>query len=188
MDIRNPVVRHEFPARKCVECKCKDCGLEKYQRTIFSTNRFQLKWMSKVSWQQWGTIEYMGVDGAKKKKIGLITYTGSIAKLLSVFFEQLREISMHQFHKLWQLRNFNNTLQHLQIGQVLFVHDFQMNLMLFIQDEPAGVHWEHPQITVHPTSVFYWCLNESCNKIVREDIIHISDDKKHDKTCCEYIY
>ena len=31
MDIRNPVVRHEFPARKCVERKCKDCGLEKYQ-------------------------------------------------------------------------------------------------------------------------------------------------------------
>ena len=84
--------------------------------------------MSKVSWQQWGTIEYMGVDRAKKKKIGLITYTGSIAKLLSVFFEQLKEISMHQFHKLWQLRNFNNTLQHLQIGQVLFVHDFQMNI------------------------------------------------------------
>ena len=94
--------------------------------------------MSKVSWQQWGTIEYMGVDGAKKKKIGLITYTGSIAKLLSEFFKQLKEISMHQFHKLWQLRNFNNTLQHLQIGQVLFVHDFQMNLMLFIQDKLGG--------------------------------------------------
>ena len=137
--------------------------------------------MSKVSWQQWGTIEYMGVDGAKKKKIGLITYTGSIAKLLSEFFQQLKEISMHQFHKLWQLRNFNNTLQHLQIGQVLFIHDFQMNLMLFVQDEPVGVHWEHPQITVHPTSVFNWCLNECCNKIVHEDIIHISDDKKHDK-------
>ena len=53
--------------------------------------------------------------------------------------------------------------------------------MLFIQDEPAGVHWEHPQITVHPTSVFYRCLHESCNEIVREDIIHISGDKKHNK-------
>ena len=56
-----------------------------------------------------------------------------------------------------------------------------MNLILFVQDEPVGVHWEHPQITVHHTSVFYWCLNECCNKIVCEDIIHISDDKKHDK-------
>ena len=92
-----------FLQRKCVEHKCKDCNLEKYQQTIFSTNRFQLRWMSKVSWQQWETIEYMGVDGAKKKKIGLITYTGSIAKLLSEFFKQLKEISMHQFHKLWQL-------------------------------------------------------------------------------------
>ena len=31
MDICNPVVHHEFPSRKCVECKCQDCGLEKYQ-------------------------------------------------------------------------------------------------------------------------------------------------------------
>ena len=73
------------------------------------------------------------------------------------------------------------TLRYLQHGQVLFVHDFQMNLMLFTQDEPAGTHWDHPQITVHPTSAFFHCLNTKCNKIVCEDIIHISDVLRNDK-------
>ena len=39
----------------------------------------------------------------------------------------------------------------------------------------------HPQLTVHPTSVFYKCLNEDCNKVVSEDVLHITDDKIHNK-------
>ena len=57
-----------------------------------------------------------------------------------------------------------------------------MKLMLFTQDEVSGTHWDHPQITVHPTSAFFFhCLNSSCNKIVCEDIILISDVLQHDK-------
>ena len=113
--------------------------------------------------------------------MGLITYNGSVSKLLSLYFSQLKAIALHQFHKIWQLRNFNLALRNLQRGQVLFVHDFQMNLMLFTQDEPPGVHWDHPQLTIHPTAAFYRCTNKECNEIVREDIIHISDDRTHDK-------
>ena len=56
-----------------------------------------------------------------------------------------------------------------------------MNMMLFAQDEPSSTHWDHPQLTIHPTDVFYRCPNNECNEIVREDIIHITDDKHHDK-------
>ena len=52
MDIRNLVVHHEFHAKKCLERKYQDCGFEKHQQTILRTNRFQIRWMSKVSWQQ----------------------------------------------------------------------------------------------------------------------------------------
>ena len=105
-------------------------------------------------WQQWEKVLYV-VNGKKKTKICLVTHHGSMATLLALFFKQLKETAMHQFQKLWQLRNFSFTLRHLQKGQVLFVHDFQMNFMLFAPDEPSGVHWDHPQLTVHPTSVFY---------------------------------
>ena len=82
----------------------------------------------------------------------------SVAKLLTLYFKQLKMIAMHQFQKLWKLQNFNMILRYLQCGQVLFVHDFQMNLMLFTQDEPVETHWDHPQITIHPTSAFFFVV------------------------------
>ena len=78
-----------------------------------------------------------------------------------------------------QLRNFNLTINNLQRGQVLFVHDFQQNLLLITQDESSGSHWDHPQLTIHPTSVYYHC--SKCDELVKEDIIHITMNKSHDK-------
>ena len=54
-------------------------------------------------------------------------------------------------------------------------------MLLYVQDEPSTIHWDHAQATVHPTSLFYVCPNPTCNKIVREDLIHISPDKDHYK-------
>ena len=59
------------------------------------------------------------------------------------------------------------------------MHDFQQNLLLLTQDETLAAHWDHPQLTIHPTALFYLCLK--CDKIVKEDLIHITMDKAHDK-------
>ena len=181
MDICNPYVCDELPGKNCIKRTCDNCSIEKYQEQVMKENITLIQTLKRVSWQQWGDVRYLGRDGKSKKKTALITYYGSVAKLLALYFKQLKMIAMHQFQKLWQLQNFNMTLRYLQCGQVLFVHDFQMNLMLFCQDEPAGTHWDHPQITVHPTLAFFCCWNSNCNKIVHEDIIHISDVLTHDK-------
>ena len=93
--------------------------------------------------------------------------------------QQLKKMSLHQIFKLWQLRNFNMVLENIQPGQVMFVHDFQQNLLLLTQDEALASHWDHPQLTIHPTCMFYHC--PTCLKLVKEDIIHISMDKSYDK-------
>ena len=93
--------------------------------------------------------------------------------------KQLENMSLHQFFKIWQLRNFNLTVNSLQRGQVLFVHDFQQNLLLLTQDATSGSHWDNPQLTIHPTAVLYRC--SKCDELVKEDIIHITMDKDHDK-------
>ena len=98
---------------------------------------------------------------------------------MNTYFKQLRKMSSHQFFKIWQLHNFNLSLMNLQRGQVLFVHNFQQNLLLLTQDEALAAHWDHPQLMIHPTAVFYLCMN--CNKVVKEDLIHITMDKNHDK-------
>ena len=153
-DVRNPKLRNEFPAKKCVKRMCPKCGIRNYQDSIFSMNAVKIRQLTRIMWQQWEKVPYV-VSGKKKTKTCLVTNHSSMAKLLALFFNQLKEIAMHQFQQLWQLRNFNLPLRNLQKGQVLFIHNFQMNLMLFAPDEPSGVHWDQPQLTVHPTSVFY---------------------------------
>ena len=181
MDIHNFVLRDELPGKKCVQCSCPNCGVTPYQLQIIDENREKIKKMKRVTWQQWGSVNYKAEDGKLKSKMALITYNGPIMQLLSLYFCLLKSIALHQFNKIWQLRNFNLTLRNLQREQVLFVHNFQMNMMLFAHDEPSSTHWDHPQLTIHPTVAFYRCPNNECYEIVREDIIYITDDKHHDK-------
>ena len=181
MDIRNVNLRNSLPKKDCVLRKCKDCGIMEYQKNIMIQNRVRIAQLKHVSWEQWGKVYYYNKKNKKQSRVDIIHYSGSIAKLLKLYFEQLKKMSMHQFCKIWQLRNFNLTLRNLQVGQVLFVNDFQQNLLLLTQDESSSAHWDHPQLTIHPTVVFYKCMNENCREIVKEDIIHITMDNKHDK-------
>ena len=61
---------------------------------------------------------------------------------------------------------------------MIFVHDFSQNLLLINQDEVSSAHWDHEQVTIHPTVCFYAC--EKCGKVVKEELIHLSEDKHQD--------
>ena len=135
--------------------------------------------LKNVSWKQWELVKYINKNGKEKKKTEIVHHTGSVVNLMQCYFKQLRQMSVYQFFKIWQLRNFNLSLSNIRRGQVLFVHDFQQNLLLLTQDETLAAHWDHPQLTIHPTALFYLCLK--CDKIVKEDLIHITMDKVHDK-------
>ena len=60
------------------------------------------------------------------------------------------------------------------------VHDYAQNYLCKHQDEIQALHWSHTQVTIHPSSVSYHCQTEDCNKVVLHEIVHISDDLKHD--------
>ena len=55
--------------------------------------------------------------------------------------------------------------------------DYSPNILLYTQDEVAGAHWDHVQIFVHSTIVFYICNN---GFVVREETIHLTNDRRHD--------
>ena len=91
--------------------------------------------------------------------------SGSCLILLNKHLEQLNKISLHQFMKIWQLKQFNISLQNLCKGQVLLVHDFSQNLLLYAQDEVTAAHRDHEQVTLHPTVVYYV---GPCGKVIKE--------------------
>ena len=102
--------------------------------------------------------------------------SGSCLILLNKYLEQLNKISSHQFMKIWQLKQFNISLQNLRKGQVLLVHDFSQNLLLYTQDEVTAAHWDHEQVTLHPTVVYYV---GPCGKMIKEEVIHMTNNRKH---------
>ena len=106
--------------------------------------------------------------------------SGPCQKLFNKYLEQLGKISLHQFKKIWQLKQFNISLQNLRKGQVLFVHDFSQNLLLVTQDEVSAAHWDHEQVTLHPTVVYYV---GPCGKLIKEEVIHITSHHRHYETC-----
>ena len=172
-------VQHDLLKKKCVQRKCPMCGVTKYERDLIQKNRFQMRTQKEVKWRQWEQIKIGHKKGKATYRTELCMKTGSIVNLMKLYTKQLQSMSLHQFFKVWQLRNFNLTINNLQRGQVLFVHDFQQNLLLITQDESSGSHWDHPQLTIHPTSVYYHC--SKCDELVKEDIIHITMDKSHNK-------
>ena len=65
-----------------------------------------------------------------------------------------------------------------QIGDVLIVNDFAQNYLCLHQNEPQGMHWEHKQVSLHPTVVYFRC--KSCYNISTHEVVHVSNDLKHD--------
>ena len=61
------------------------------------------------------------------------------------------------------------------------MQDFARNFVLDFQDEPKDLHWDHDQVTVHPTIIYRCCPTEGCDELVTEDIIHITLDLKYDQ-------
>ena len=67
--------------------------------------------------------------------------------------------------------------KNILVGDVIFVHDFAQNYLCQHQNECQGLHWRHKQLTIMPTIVHYRCTK--CNQLVTYEIVHITDDMKH---------
>ena len=119
----------------------------------------------------------MSKEGKAFKRMGLCEFSGTPKVLFKEYLKRLEKMSLHQFNKIGQMKNFKEVLGNLQIGQVIFVHHFSQNLLLINQDEVASAHWDHEQVTIHPMVCFYVC--KKCGKVVKEELIHLSEDKHH---------
>ena len=58
--------------------------------------------------------------------------------------------------------------------------DFTQNYLCQHQNECQGLHWKHEQVTLMPTVAHYRCPNSECQCLVTLEIVHISEDLKHD--------
>ena len=106
--------------------------------------------------------------------------TGTAIDLLNAYIEDIQVMRKHHFYNVWQTYQFMLNKANLQPNQIILVQDFARNFVLDFQDEPKDLHWDHNQVTVHPTIIYRCCPTEGCDELVTEEIIHITLDLKHD--------
>ena len=96
------------------------------------------------------------------------------------YLDLLEDIASHSFFAAWNFHQYLVCKNNLEKGQVLMVHDFAQNYLCLRQHEVQAMHWCHQQVTIHPSCVTYRCPIQGCNQLVLHEIVHISDDLKHD--------
>ena len=132
----------DLPGKNCVLRQCVSCGIEKYRKTLRSENRILLRTRGYVQWTQWKQRKVFNGKKNVKRMLPNIE-TGTYEDIFKEYMKQLKTISVHQFMKVWQLKNFNMSLRNLRKGQLLLVHDFSQNLLLILQEEVSSAHWDH---------------------------------------------
>ena len=100
--------------------------------------------------------------------------------LLKLYCKQMKDMAEHTFMAIWNYCQVKKAKQNLVEGQVLIVDDFAQNYLCGHQNEPQGLHWLLQQVTVHPSIARYTCKQPGCKKLVMHEVVHVTDDLKHD--------
>ena len=162
--------------RDCIYRDCQRCGVINFQEALCKANP-DVDWSKTVVWHQWEKVE--NPKAKKKKSFDKIRYQGAMSTLLTNYIQSLDRISVHMFDFRWQAFQLDECKKLLQNGDCLFIVDFAQNHSHHRQDEILGAYWSRKQSTLHPFVIYYLCP-ERCNNLVKEEVMIISDDLKHD--------
>ena len=114
------------------------------------------------------------VDVTKKiMKQKKSTFTQMVNELL----EEVATYSMHIYNANWKgasLKDLNMAIPDQSMFQILI----SQNIFCDFQDEILSAHLQHQQAKVHPTVCY--CKCHECDENIKESLVFISDDGKHD--------
>ena len=168
-----------YPKIECILCTCSECGTSKLKQSLIEKNsaklqdtrqRFLIKqWVNKSREKNGVTQNFLQWD------VDWYSYAGLIDK----YVELLEAMAEHVFMASWNYGQFKIAKNNLISGEVLLVHNFAQNYLCLIQNEPQGLHWDHKQVTLHPSVAYYRCTN-NCDKLVTHEVVSVSKDLKHD--------
>ena len=171
-----------FPDIKCVLRECDKCGVEKIESHLKNLNENKLqdkkkrfivkKWISKKE-KLPGSDKYRNYMHWDYSRL-------SYSELLKKYVNSLQDMAGHTFFAAWNFHQYLVCKNNLEQGQIVVVHDYAQNYLCVFQHEVQAMHWCHAQVTIHPSCISYRCPVESCNQLVLHEIVHISDDLKHD--------
>ncbi|KAK6174428.1 hypothetical protein SNE40_017706 [Patella caerulea] len=154
----------------CYLGNCEKCGPELLKKKLNPLSTTCT--LGHVEWYSW--------ESKGKSQKGLFANSSSITTLLDKFYSEVVVLSKHLFNAYWQYRQFQAISKSPPVNSVVTVMDFGRNYTIEYQDESQSVFYSHKQVTVHPVVCYYRCLLDSCEEVVKEDLVYLSEDIKHD--------
>ena len=99
-------------------------------------------------------------------------------ELVNLLIKNITSMAKHCFMASWNYWQYKQAKRNIIQGDIITVHNFAQNYLCTHQNECQGLHWHHKQVTVMPTVVHYVC--STCKGMVTHEIVHVTDDLKHD--------
>ena len=90
----------------------------------------------------------------------------------------IKSIAEHSFLASWNYYQYKLARRNMIQDDIIMLHDFAQNYLCSHQNEVQGLHWHHKQVIVMPTVAHYLC--PQCRGNVTHEIVHVSEDLKHD--------
>ena len=166
----------------CLDRNCEECGvkcLEEHYKCVLKGEESEDIRTQAVSWQEWGVTKATK-DGKTFKKKSLLERKATLQELIHILCDDISTLAKHLFVASWQYQQCKEVRDNLPEGAVLMQADFAENYRCDYQDEIQSAHWSYSQVTVHPIVCHYKCPKSECDETVKESLVIISSDLKHD--------
>ena len=112
------------------------------------------------------------------KKRSIITKTGTLDEFIKELKTEASPHALHMFNKDWQQKQYKELKNKLEPGSVISIMDFSENYKCSFQREVQIAYYSQDSATLHPIGNYYNCT--TCNKLIQESCIMISNDLIHD--------
>lgn len=157
----------------CIERLCKDCGPQLLLRDLDS-------WASdnvheSIKWKEWRK----GQQTINKKVVSrmrLEINNGTRSEILQLLQKKLEGFGKHAFFARWQQLQYSKCVETIEKDVVVTVVDFSENFSIVQQAEAQSAYYSHNQVTIHPC-VCNYLVN---GKLIRDSVVFVSDDLRHD--------
>ena len=167
-----------FPKLPCILRICQECGTEKFKDSILHKNKAKCSDKRKRFLIKLWETKTVRKEGAVKSFMDWKFERCNYEQLVDLLMKHLGSMAEHNFMASWNYVQYKEARKNITVGNVIFVHDFVQNYLCQHQHEVQGLHWRHQQVTLMPTVTHFKC--SKCHQLATHEIVHISDDMKHD--------
>ena len=167
-----------FPKLPCILHICQEYGTEKFKDSILHKNEAKCSDKRKRFLIKLWETKTVRKEGAVQSFMDWKFERCNYEQLVDLLMKHLGSMAEHNFMASWNYVQYKEARKNITVGDVIFVHDFAQNYLCQHQHEVQGLHWRHQQVTLMPTVAHFQC--SKCHQLATHEIVHISDDMKHD--------